>query len=430
MGIGALVGVGVFLAASASPLGLTLLGRLILLVSIPVLILGIVHGLRDYLGVVTLVLVGAILRLTQFSAQPRIDDGPFYLQMTQDFLSGHVTTWGHVASSAVWSIFVSLFDYSGVNVANFFFSVLTIPIVGAIAYRQFESRRAAVGGMAAFTFAPIAIWYAPKAMNEPVALFFLATAIYLVLSDRQSFAFVVGFFLVFMRIEYAILFLLPFVIFHGKTDARVRNVSIAVPILGVFYVFASGVIGVPVPLQGLILAPLNDVDLFSPVTFRSLFQDPAHVFVARYESLAAHLSHFGLPYWKLFLVNPLIPVLAWAGVSASTEGRTKTGVYAAFSFFGFWLVTLQTTLLPGNKLLTFLTIGMSLVGFSMLAVIVHRDNREPGALFLATFVYSLGFLLFSPAARYLLPVVLSFSVYGGRTIALALEEADQYATER
>lgn len=418
---GAGVGIGVFVAGSASSLGVTLLGRTVLLSVFPVAVLLGAYGLRHRPAATTVVLLALLVRAPTFTTVPTIDDGSFYLAAARQFLAGDVAVFGHAASTAVWAAFVAMFDQSGVNAANLVFSAATVPLVGVLARRLFKSRRAALGGMAVFAVSPTAVYYSAKAINEPLALFFLALAILLFLAERYPLAIAVTGAVAFMRIEYAVMFLVPYAVIRAVNRRSLRTVVLAMPPLGVSVVLLSAVVGVRVPLWRTFVGALGGVDLFSPLPIRRLLANPRTVFPERYQALAAHMVHWGVPYWNLVLVNPVIPVAAITAIVLGSRQRRRLAFGGGLALLGFAVVFLQSELLRGRLALSLPAIGLSLVTYTALVYFAVDDDPLGNELIASAYIYSLGILVLPPSPRYLLPVVLVYAVYAGRGIELAVD---------
>lgn len=367
--------------------------------------------LAETISIPLATLLGLVVRIPFVVLAPVHDDSAIYYATAEQLAGGNIEVTQHFGVELVMAVFVFIFGQQGANLASFTASVFTVPIAGAAATNLFSSRRAGIAAALASAVIPVHIYFSSWAYTEPISLLFFSLALYALVANRYPAAAVLTIVVAFMRLEYAVLILLPLLSLqlfgHRITRRRVAGIAAAgagtIVLVSTLYAFKPGIF----------------LNLFNYLgysrTFLNTFSSTPIMRMAYNLSFyTVHFLHWGVPYWKPILVNPLLPLFFFIGVFTLLP-RTRLAWLAPVFGFGTIVFTLLIreffgirTSLSAVYLIVICTITLLL----LLAIVPSGERRFYPLIALIPYVFLL--LILYRAPRYLLPVVIVCCLYAGQ----------------
>jgi hypothetical protein len=322
----------------------------------------------------------------------------------------------HFVVLVLMGVFVLTFGSIGANLASLVASVITIPVVGAAGTRLFDSRWVGLGAGLVFAVMPMGVHYASWAYTESVAILVFSLGLYAVVARKRVLALALLPLVFHARYEYVAIFL-PLLVLSYHDSKVMRALSVGTP---------------PVALGSILIASLVNESVYSALQqvagSTSMFPDTFFhfaerhgkdlwlFFASRFDYYVYHFLHWGVPYWQLELVNPLLSVLFVLGVVAvHRKTRYVLGSHAMIlPALGVGLVYRETlggsgylTTVPGLAITMGVTVVLCLAALPLCRV--QKRTRPLVAMSGYTVVLAVAW----PQARYLLPVFTVGSLYAG-----------------
>lgn len=379
------------------------------------------NHLRYWIGILAIMIFGLIIRLPFAEFAPIHDDSSVYYSIAAQLAAGSFVFTGHLVVEMVMAIFVFIFGRAGANIASLTAAVLTIPVVGATGTALFSSRRAGLGAAIVIAGTPLHIYFSSWAYTDPIAVLGFSLALFSIVRGRYRRGLALTGLVVLMRVEYALLILVPLMLLRVCDSGRIRYLIVSVPVIGnIILTLLSSINSAEtsgqLPLIDLLNTPLYSIGFLSNLT-----ESPLRHLSSNSLFYTVHFLHWGVPYWELALLNPLLPALFVIGAysllpriraSALAVGYASTALAVAFAVRELVGVDSQ---LVGALLLLFLISGFCLL---FAAGPIALPEFQP--LF-ALIPYTMLLLVLYLAPRYLLPMVVVGALYAGLGIVKAYD---------
>lgn len=371
--------------------------------------------------------IGTLLRLQYATLVPIHDDSLHYYREAYQLVHQSVLPDEHFIVLLLMGGFMLIFGSMGANLASLVASITTIPVLGAASSRLFDSQWTGVATGLVFAVMPMAVYYASWAYTDPIALFIFSLGLYCIIARKYLLTLAVLPIVFYSRYEYLTI-LLPLLglTFVDRKTTRALLILTLPNVIGSLIIaslFHPSVYGI---LQG-----IAGSTSFFPNTFYHFAREHGPnlglFFASRFDYYVYHFLHWGVPYWHLELVNPLLPALFALGVIASLH-RTwyVLGVSTmAFLAVGGGLVYRET--LAGPQYLTtfpelMVTVGVAVV-FCVAAIpLCQTQERTRPLSAVAGYIAVLSVAW--PQARYLLPVLTVGTLYAGYGLYIAISNRD------
>lgn len=361
------------------------------------------------------VLTGLLVRLPFAVYVPVHDDSPVYYGVAKQLAQGTFVVSGHIGVEAIMAVFVVFFGRSGANIASLTASLITIPVVGAIAARLFSSRVAGLGAAAALAVAPLHIYYSSWAYTEPIAICLFCATVYLIISDRYLWGAVFTLGMSLVRIEYALLILCPLMVLRLSRWEFVRKAVVFGPLVGVSALtLALRSIPPDEVEQSLLFSTLN-TPVYSVSFLLKLSRDPIAALSTNAQFYAVHFLHWGVPYWELALVNPVLPVLFLLGVYTLLPKFRASGLSVAIVLLSITATFLVREFVAPSGVLILALLSLAAVSH----ILLYPRSAPEFQPLLALIPYLMLLLVFYRSPRYLLPLVVVGCLFAGRGAAIA-----------
>lgn len=375
-------------------------------------LIGGVLLIRPRVTMPLVVLLGFAVRIPYAVFAPIHDDSGVYYAIANQLAEGTFVFTGHIGVELVMAAFVLFFGQAGANLASFTASLATIPIVGATAAQLFSSRRAGIAAATAMALTPLHVYFSSWAYTEPIAICFFSLALYMAVSDRYAWAGALTAVTALMRLEYAVLILVPLLVFRLSKRSSIKYATVIAPVLGVATV---SILAMLVPEDGLsqVVSLLSNSSLYSTTFLVQFAQDPVTRLSSNILFYTSHFLHWGVPYWGILLVNPLLPALFLVGTYTLLPRIRLTSVALTFApgtvYIAF--VTRESVGVTA-ALISLAVIALVTVGLVLLLAAGPISQPEIQPLF-ALVPYAMLLLVLYRAPRYLLPVAVIGCLYVG-----------------
>lgn len=346
-----------------------------------------------------------------------------YVTHAAELLDGTVAVTEHIGAEVLFAIGLGLFGKSGPNIVSFVAASLTVLCVGFTAAEVFNER---VGLATALVFGinPIHIYYSAWAYPELFALLLLSLGLYLTLADRYLAAVLVALFGLTFRFEYVLLIQIPvmWLYFFESRSLRYSIVFLPPVVLGALFVSA-----ILVPLSSQEVYWIQFVGRLFPFTvtfFGNFLLQPIQQVAQNSSFYLPHLLYWGVPYWIRVLMNPLLAGLFAIGLWELTDSvKIRSFVIVALFVCPAAVFIYRDFLLTGpvdDLYLQTLALGI----FGVIGAILYLGStaeRTEMYLLLATVPYWCLLAISYTGARYILPIMLVFSVYVGFGLTVVLD---------
>jgi len=368
------------------------------------------------------VIVAAVaIRLPYMVLSPIHDDSVLYAERAMLLLDGR---FGEVPAryfgvEVVMAGFSALFGPSGTNLASFSASIGTVVAVGALGMAVFEEERTALAAAVSAAVLPMHIYYSWWAYSEPIALVFFLTALWLLVRRSWRLATLVAAPLLFMRAEYLFGIFLPCMFLQLTRKSRAYYLPAVAPAAAYPFIFA-----LPRSVAVWIARAVNEVGFDDWIPFFLLDTVLLEPFTRISENIvfyAPHLLYWGVPYYSLPNMNPVLPLLMFAGIY-ELIGHDRLGrwglVIGTASVIVSFLIreTIADTTIAGIVALT----GLG-AAFVLILLMDQRERRSELIPLFAMVPYLALLLAVFTASRYLLPVLLVLSIYAGHGAIITYE---------
>lgn len=418
LGVGCLVGVLGTVVSVGTDLQQTALGALVTLTALAAVAVGTTRLARSRPSWLAVLVVAVLTRLPYVTLSPIHDDSQFYYRNAVTLIDGlaagsvplDALSVRYLGVHAVMGGFVPLFDGAGANVASFVAALCTVPILGATAASLFGSRRVGVATGFVVAVFPIHVYYSWWAYSEPVTLCFFSLALYGFITRRYGVATVATVPVLFMRIEYVLFVLLPLFAFTTVRETRLYGAMFVSPLL---------------PLGVGLFAPTRVerfIESFTGVSpsflkiqvLRStlLSSEPIGHVLTNASFYAPHFLHWGVPYWDIGVVNPLLTVAFTLGIIRVSARNRATGVILALVLGIVIGGVLVRELFGVEKMYGALVLVGVLCALAL--VLATESWRDPLMIpLLSTGPYLVLITILYSGPRYVLPVACVFLLYAG-----------------
>lgn len=362
------------------------------------------------------------VRLPFATFLPIHDDSGFYFAAASRLAAGDLAFSPHLGVEGIMAVFILLFGESGANIASFTASIGSVVLVGLISEELFDSRTAGLASAFVFAILPLHVNFSSWAYTEPIALFFFSVAMYFLIREQYVFGLALTGAVLFMRIEYALLILLPYATLRLVDRSAIRYVPLVtgfVPPTAILV--ARYVLGLSPERLADILSTLP-TPMFSTTFLQTFIKNPFAILTENILFYAPHFLYWGVPYWEVVLLNPLLPLLAVYGLyRIISRVRYVTLIFIAtiglvvVSFFYREVIAggYETFSIPFVLAFGALTIVILMAG--------ARSRNKMLEPLLATLPYHgiLAYLYLAP--RYMLPLGVIYSLYAGYGLAQAYQ---------
>lgn len=371
-----------------------------------------------------IMLLALLVRFPYLTTAPIHDDSSVYFEHTTAFLAGAPVPVEHLGVFGVSAPFVALFGPFGMNLASLTASLLTVPLVGMAAASAFETWKHGHAAAVVMAIFPIHVYYSSWAYTEPISLFFFSLALFLVLEERYGLGAVTVAILLITRLEFAIFILIPFAIVNRSNRRVLQRLVGYGPFAGILVLGVAGLLWLPDNPNQLGRYTAQLPLAVSKVWLVEYLVHPLEHAVERVSFYLPHFIHWGVPYFELELVNPILPLLFVVGVGVRFADRTPGVAKWLVGLFGATIFVFGAReVVAGNVSSSFLAVTLLPIVISggyLLRELIRSSTPESDLL-LATAPYIALLSISFIGTRYLLPLGVVYTIFAGYGLSVSVD---------